>query len=222
MDTLRKHEMFEIEVLDKLKNAKFLEPLVFGEGTMLRLCYDLDRYSVDLDFWFVKKIKPNTYFNNLKSFLECKYDLTDAEMKYYTLLFVIRSKDYPKRLKIEIRRSVKKCDFQEKIAFSKYSRKQVLLRAHTLEEAMKNKIEAALERKIIRDFYDIEFLLKQDIPLVIPKSKLEKLAYIASTFKEKDYKVTLGSTLEPEVRKYYIENKFDYLSKKISLKLNEQ
>ena len=56
MDELKRHEIFEMEVLEKLNSGKFLEPLVFGGGTMLRLCYELDRYSVDLDFWFVKKV----------------------------------------------------------------------------------------------------------------------------------------------------------------------
>ncbi|MCD6228087.1 MAG: nucleotidyl transferase AbiEii/AbiGii toxin family protein [Candidatus Omnitrophica bacterium] len=55
MYNLHKHEIFEIEVLEKLNNARFLEPLVFGGGTMLRLCWGLPRYLVDLDFWFIKK-----------------------------------------------------------------------------------------------------------------------------------------------------------------------
>ena len=52
MDIFRQHEVFQIEVLDKMNSAKLLEPLVFGGGTMLRLCHELNRYSVDLDFDF--------------------------------------------------------------------------------------------------------------------------------------------------------------------------
>ena len=55
MDILGRHEVSEIEVLDKLNSAKLLDPLVFGGDTMLRLCHELNRYSVDLDFWFVYK-----------------------------------------------------------------------------------------------------------------------------------------------------------------------
>ena len=54
MDIFSEHEKFEIEVLDKMNSLKKLEPLVFGGGTMLRLCHELNRYSVDLDFWFIK------------------------------------------------------------------------------------------------------------------------------------------------------------------------
>ena len=62
MEIFRKHEIFEIEVLEKLNNGRFLEPLVFGGGTMLRLCYDLNRHSTDLDFWFIKKANTTRVF----------------------------------------------------------------------------------------------------------------------------------------------------------------
>lgn len=75
------------------------------------------RYSADLDFWSIRKINLETYFHALHACLEEVYDVTDAEIKFDTLLFEIRSHNYPKRLKIEIRRMVKECDFQERIAF---------------------------------------------------------------------------------------------------------
>jgi predicted nucleotidyltransferase component of viral defense system len=51
MQDLIKQEQFEIEVLDRLKSGRFLDNLIFTGGTMLRLCYGLNRFSVDLDFW---------------------------------------------------------------------------------------------------------------------------------------------------------------------------
>ncbi len=55
MQDLVKQEQFEIEVLDRLKSGKFLDVLIFTGGTMLRLCYGLNRYSLDLGFWLYKK-----------------------------------------------------------------------------------------------------------------------------------------------------------------------
>lgn len=215
MDTLSKHEIFEIEALEKLKNGDFLRPLVFTGGTMLRLCYELSRYSTDLDFWFVKKTEQKDYFNKLKSYLAKFYEVTDAQIKFNSLLLEIRSKNYPKRLKIEIRKELKECDTQERIAFSKYSTSQVVLRVVTLEEAMKNKIKAALDRKDIRDFFDIEFILRQGVMLPGNKKELAKLKGVVSEFKENDYKVALGSLLDSDTRKYYVKNKFDYLLGKV-------
>lgn len=215
MNTLEKHEVFEIEVLSHLKSGRFLEPLVFGRGTMLRLCYELNRYSADLDFWFVKKIDVKGYFQDLKEYLKKGYEITDAAIKFHTLLFEIRTKGYPKRLKIEIRKKQKQCDFQERIAFSKYSTDQVILKAHTLEQAMKNKIEAALSRREIRDCFDIEFLLRRGVRLDIDKKKIKNLKSAIALFKNKDYSVTLGGLLEPKERAYYKNNKFSYLLSKL-------
>jgi hypothetical protein len=86
---------------------------------MLRLCHELRRYSVDLDFWFIKKIPEDDYFDKARSAFETYYEITDAQVKHYTLLFELRSADYPKRLKIEIRRAIEACDFEETIAFSR-------------------------------------------------------------------------------------------------------
>ncbi|MFQ5964574.1 MAG: nucleotidyl transferase AbiEii/AbiGii toxin family protein [Candidatus Scalinduaceae bacterium] len=217
MGVFEKHEILEIEALEKLKNNKLLEPLVFGGGTMLRLCYELKRYSVDLDFWFIKKIPVKNYFKRFSKVLEKEYKVTDACLKHYTLLFEIRSGISPKRLKIEIRKELKECDFQERIAYSKNSNKQVILRTHTLEQTMKNKIGALLDRSEVRDCFDIEFLLRKGINL--PKLKAEQLSKLKERldrFKEKDFKVKLGSILESDIRKYYIENRFNYLREKIA------
>jgi predicted nucleotidyltransferase component of viral defense system len=216
MDIFKKHEIFEIEVLEKLKNSKFLDPLVFGGGTMLRLCYDLRRYSADLDFWFIKSIQTKKYFNRLMTYLKQLYDVTDAQTKHFTMLFEIRSQDYPKRLKIEIRREVKECDYMDRIAFSKYSTKQVVLRTHTLEQTMQNKVEALSQRQEIRDGFDIEFLMQRGIDLPqLQKNQVLKIKKIVEGFSDKEFKVTLGSVLESEIRNYYINNRLNYLSEKL-------
>ncbi len=215
MDALRRHEIFEIELLEKLKKRGFLKPLVFSGGTMMRLCYDLNRYSTGLDFWFIRKVRENDYFKKIKEELKLYYQVTDAQIKFNTLLLEIRSKNYPKRLKIEIRKGLAKCDYEERIAFSRYSTQQVILNVHTLEQMMINKIEAASERKDIRDFFDIEFLLRQGVILPAQKKgSLIKLRNIAMSFKDNDFKVALGSVLDPNTRNYYIKNKFDFLLKK--------
>lgn len=218
MDTFRKHEQFEIEVLDLLKNNRFSNPLVFGGGTMLRLCHDLPRYSADLDFWFLKDIGYTAYFNKIRDFLKLHYELTDAHIKINTLLLEIRSRNYPRRLKIEIRKNNKEQDYQDKIAFSKYATKQVVLKTHTLNQTLRNKIDALVNRKEIRDGFDLEFILRKGIPL--PTLSVNTKSEILKTidrFTERDFRVTLGSTLESEMREYYTLNRFDYLKSMVGI-----
>lgn len=215
MKELEKQEIFEIEILEWLKNKRFLNKLIFGGGTMLRLCYGLPRYSVDLDFWLYRVENIEVFFNELKNKLSNDYEITDSFNKFYTLLFEIKDDRFPRKLKIEIRKTSEKFNFQNTIAFSKYSNKQVLVRALTLEQAMQNKIKSFLDRKEIRDLFDVEFLLKKGINLNVSKEQLEKIKKLISSFKKQDYSVTLGSLLESDIRKYYNDNNFIFLVGKI-------
>lgn len=218
MDLLSRHEIFEIEVLDRLKSEKLLEPLVFGGGSMLRLCHELNRYSVDLDFWFVKSTDQEIYFNKIRKSSEADYEVTNSQIKHYTILLELRSPEHRRRLKIEIRREIKDCDCQDKIAFSRFSNKQVLVKAHTLEQTMKNKILAFIDRGEIRDCFDIEFLLRRGIEFPIElKDRLKEVKRKLARLNDADFKVKLGSILEKEIREYYLSNRFSYLEEKLSL-----
>jgi predicted nucleotidyltransferase component of viral defense system len=200
-----------------------LEPLVFGGGTMLRLCHELQRYSVGLDFWFMKKNPQQAYLGKLQQALEKVFEITDTQMKHYTLLLEVRSPQYPRWLKIEIRREMKDCDFQEKIAFSRYATKQVMLRAHTLEQTMKNKIEAFLDRGEIRDAFDIEFMLRRGISLAeVGAEKITGIQKKLAGLGERDFKVKLGSILESDIRDYYIANRFSYLEETVRIELSKR
>jgi len=211
MNDLIQQEIFEIEVLAWLKNKGFLRNMIFGGGTMLRLCYNLKRYSVDLDFWTYRVDKIDQFFIYLKNSLKMEYDLTDTKNKYYTLLFEIKKAPYLRKLKIEIRKENKESDFQETIAYSPYSNQQVLLKSFTLEQMMKNKMGALLERKEIRDVFDIEFLTRKGVNVSANSKELKKIKEIIKGFKKRDYYVTLGSLLADDIREYYKKDNFTYL-----------
>jgi len=210
LNDLIQQEIFEIEVLARLKNKGFLRNMIFGRGTMLRLCYNLRRYSVDLDFWTYRIDKIDEFFINLREAFKKDYDITDAQNKYYTLLFEIKKPPYPRKLKIEIRKENKASDFQETIAYSPYSNQQVLLKSFTLEQMMKNKIGALLDRKEIRDVFDIEFLIRKGVNILANCEELKKIKGIIKGFKKRDYYVTLGSLLDDDTREYYKKDKFSY------------
>ena len=217
MNILEQHEIFEMEVLDRLKRSRLLESLIFGGGTMLRLCHELPRYSADLDFWKLKFSDDRELMQKLIRIFENDYEITDSQIKHFTVLVELRSGRFPKRLKIEIRRELKDWDYEEKIAFSRFSNKQVLLKAHTLQQTMNNKIEALMQRNEIRDAFDIEFLLRKGLSLpALTKEQVETLQKKLKKFKPNDFKVTLGSVLESEWRQYYVSNGFKLLEEKLT------
>lgn len=219
MQDLQNLEIFEIEVLELLNSMKVLDKLYFGGGTMLRLCHNLNRFSTDLDFWLDINQDSKVVYSKLKEAFQNNYKIVDSENKKYTLLFEIKSTSYKRNLKIEIRKEQTNFDWERKIAFSKFTNKQVTVKGLTLKQMMGNKIEAMLSRKIIRDCFDIEFLLMRGIELPSDKSKLEKIKKIIDSFKDRDYKVILGSILEEKERKFYCDNRFMLLKEEINKKL---
>jgi len=221
MQALQDLEKLEIEVLELLNNIRVLDYLYFGGGTMLRLCHNLNRYSTDLDFWLDIKSDPKAIYTKCKSALSSTYNLTDAANKKFTLLFEIKAPTANRSLKIEIRKEQTDFKWERKIAFSKFTNKQVMVKGLTLDQMMTNKIEALLSRKIIRDAFDIQFMIMRGASLPPEKDKLKNALRIINDFKEQDYKVTLGSILDEKERKFHVTNKFSLLLEEINKSLLE-
>ena len=152
-----------MEVLDRLNSGRFLSRMVFGGGTMLRLCHGLDRYSVDLDFWLLPADDYSRWFAGLQHYFARFYDLRDAADKFYTLIVELKSPDYPRSLKVEMRKNVNIAATEQAIAYSPFSSVQVFVRTIPLQDMMRSKIDALLRRKEIRDAYDLEFLVKKGL-----------------------------------------------------------
>jgi hypothetical protein len=215
MRELQNLERFEIETLRVLNQIKVLDRLYFGGGTMLRLCHNLNRYSTDIDFWVKSAEDTGKYYEKIHHALSNVFSIKDAEEKANTLLFEIRSPESVRSLVIEIRKDQSEFIWERRIAFSFFSKIQVVVRALTLEQMMKNKINAFLDRKLIRDCFDIEFLLFRGVELRVEKCEMEKMIKIIESFTDKDFKVSLGSLLADKDRTFYIENRFQFLREEI-------
>ena len=212
MHDLIMQERFELEVLDRLNSGKFLMQLVFGGGTMLRLCHGLDRFSVDLDFWVIKD--PGSGFHeNMRAYLARYYDIKDSAEKFYTILLELKSTGYHRSLKLEIRKEVKNVHTEQVIAYSKYANTQVFLKAASLSDMMESKLTAFLDRKEIRDVFDMEFLFRRGVPLNASVDKLREVLRLIDALSRKDYVVKLGSLLEKEQREYYSAENFKILKR---------
>ena len=221
MQDLIAQERFEIEVLDKLNSGKFLSRLVFGGGTMLRLCHGLDRFSVDMDFWVRKDSYYENLFQDLKEYLAQFYSLKDSTEKFYTILFELKSPEYPRSLKLEIRKKKDIFATEHAIAYSQYAYRQVYVRAISLKDMLASKIDAFLKRKEIRDVYDIEFLLKRGIPLEAKDEKWMQIIKLIDSLTKRDYTVKLSSLLDERQRKYYVAENFKILKGALYQKLRE-
>jgi len=210
MRDLIQQEIFELEVLDRLNSGRVLPRLVFGGGTMLRLCHGLERFSVDLDFW-LKSAPPPDLFARIQSCLSGFYALSDAADKFHTWLFELKSASYPRSLKIEIRKDAGGFHTERTIAFSRYTPVQVFVTSVSLPDMAISKIRAFLQRREIRDVYDLEFLYKRGVfPEISPADRNDLMEGIDALTRQ-DYQVKLGSLLEEPQRSYYRQENFKIL-----------
>ena len=212
-------EITQEVALAALGRTDFFKYGVFQGGTSLRIFYGLNRFSIDLDFWITQNPNTTKLFEVIKQCLTQNYILTDAANKFNTLLFEIKTNRYPRRLKIEVRKESKQIQTEPTIAYSKYSNLQVLLPAVSLPGMMQAKIDAFLNRKEIRDVFDIEFMLKKGIPLPGSQKQLKQMLQEINGLSKKDYTVKLGSLLDSELRKYYTTENFKILTAAIQEKL---
>ncbi|NQT96274.1 MAG: nucleotidyl transferase AbiEii/AbiGii toxin family protein [Candidatus Marinimicrobia bacterium] len=211
MEIFESHEQFELEVLTRLQSARLLEQLIFGGGSMLRLCHELKRFSTDLDFYLQDLEKSTVLYEKLTQLMAEHYLVKDSQDKFRTILIEIASPEYPRRLKIEINKERVITDTRLSIAWSPFSTHQIPVNSIPLSQMMTLKIEALLDRKEIRDAYDIEFLLRRGISLTTSAEILVRLLKVISAFKTQDFKVKLGSVLPEDERAYYRENRFNFL-----------
>jgi hypothetical protein len=216
------HEKFEMHVLNYMNSTRLLTPLVFGGGTMLRLCHELTRYSVDIDFYFSRKINTDTYYHELLKFFSKKYVIKDHQNKFNTLLIEIKHQDYPRKLKVEINKNKVISVFESTIAYSSHTTYQVLVKSIPLKQMMRNKIEALKSRKEIRDAFDIEFLIRRGIKLQLLQGETTELLSIIDAFTRQDFNVKLSSILPLEMRQYYQKNQFNFLKQQLEFSCSKR
>ena len=217
MKTLENHEAFEMAMLQWLNSNRFNTSLVFGGESMLRLCHELPRYSIDMDFWFFKEVDFDSFYERFYGALSQEHEVTDAQNKYYSILVEIRRERGMPKLKIEIRKDLAPPgSSEEKIAFSPLFPTQVLVRGFTLKQMAINKVLAVIDREEIRDAFDLEFLVRKGVPLDLSREEKKKVIKKLKGFKKRDFDVKLGSLLLPEFREYYRKQRFSYLEEKLS------
>ena len=217
MKRLEDHESFEMAFLNRLASYRLTGSLVFGGGTMLRLCHELPRYSLDLDFWFYKETDFSDFFRRLRDAASPAYEITDAQEKFHSLLLEMRRARGTTKLKIEVRKNVAPSGSSEqKIAYSPHFRSQVLVRGFTLKQMFNNKVSALIERGEVRDAFDLEFLLRKGIEPELGDEERKEVMSRVKGFKTNDFNVKLGSIVLPDLREYYRVNRFAFLKEKLS------
>lgn len=208
-------EIMHYEILESLFSLQEIQnTLVFQGGTALRLCYNNDRYSEDLDF----VINKNTNFDKefMKYFKDIfvekileKYSLEaeitepkkdDGVVQRWSAKVFLPNDKRKSKINIEIANIPSYSNHFQPIKnnYDELMNKRIFVQVETLEEILADKILALSQRPYLkfRDLWDIEWL----------KSNHTKINYDLIELKIEDYKC--DNFLEMlKKRKNELENK---------------
>jgi len=162
---IAKHKNILIKILKSIFTDSTIGPLLgLKGGTAALLFYDLDRFSVDIDFDLIDATKEDHVFNRVKTILESYGVLKEAEKKRFNLFYLLSYNDKninAQNVKVEINR---------RNSGSKYDVKSYLgisMKVMTREDMLAQKLVAMFERigKTNRDIFDVYFFLAHDWPI---------------------------------------------------------
>jgi len=144
---IKAHRKYLFNILSDIYSSSIGEYLGFKGGTMLYYFYNLDRFSVDLDFDLLNENKKKTVLKKIKMILEKYGEVVDASEKFYTLFFLLRYKKGLQGIKVEI--SKRKSPLNRYEIKNFYGKSAVVL---AIKDAFAQKLVAATDRKRIGFF----------------------------------------------------------------------
>lgn len=172
-------EYWELTFLNELSKEEWSPSLGFKGGTALRLAYGSPRFSDDLDFSIVGKLRESKLFSWAERIAQ-KFGvvITDTVMKRNTLLVEFRIRDnvltqpIKQKLEVSTRETRSKAkDYDLRLLSSPVTNLQVLFWVASPELIWQEKLAALNDRREPRDLFDLWYLsqlLRQPLPTSLP------------------------------------------------------
>ncbi|OIP79375.1 MAG: hypothetical protein COT39_03330 [Parcubacteria group bacterium CG08_land_8_20_14_0_20_48_21] len=178
------HKNILIKILKDIYTDSTIGPLLgFKGGTAVYLFYNLNRFSVDLDFDLLDAEKEDYVFEQIKKILENYGTIKEAEKKRFNLFYVLAYDDKvpgAQNIKVEINRR----EFGSKYEVKSYL--GISMKVMVQEDMFAHKLCAMYERigKTNRDIFDVWYFLQNEWP-VNKKIVEERTSMIFKEFLQK-------------------------------------
>ena len=160
-----KHKNILIKILKDIYTDPTISPILgFKGGTAATFFYDLDRFSMDLDFDLLDSEKEDYVFDRVKAIIEKYGTLKEARKKRFNLLYILSYDDKninAQNVKVEIDRR----EFGSKYAVESFL--GISMQVMVKEDMVAHKLCAMYERigKTNRDIFDVQFFFSHDWPV---------------------------------------------------------
>ncbi|OGG38424.1 hypothetical protein A3I34_03160 [Candidatus Jorgensenbacteria bacterium RIFCSPLOWO2_02_FULL_45_12] len=159
------HKNILIKILKNIYTDSTIGPLLgFKGGTAVYLFYNLNRFSVDLDFDLLNVEKEDYVFEQIKKILKNYGTIKEAEKKRFNLFYVLAYDDKvlgAQNIKVEINRR----EFGSKYEVKSYL--GISMKVMVQEDMFAHKLCAMYERigKTNRDIFDVWYFLQNEWPV---------------------------------------------------------
>lgn len=156
------HKNILIKILKDIYTDSSIGSLLgFKGGTAAYLFYNLDRFSVDLDFDLLDKIKEEYVFSRVEQIVKNYGQIKEARKKRFNLFFLLSYEEKAQNIKVEISRR----SFGSQYELKTYLGISMLVIKK--QDMFANKLMAMYERfgKTNRDIYDVWFFLRENWPI---------------------------------------------------------
>src|SRR3989339_134598 len=160
-----KHKNVLIKILKDIYTDATISPILgFKGGTAATFFYNLDRFSMDLDFDLLDLDKEGYVFERVKTIIENYGTLKEVRKKRFNLLYVLSYDDKDintQNVKVEINRR----EFGSRYSVESFL--GISMQVMVKEDMAAHKLCAMYERigKTNRDIFDIQFFLAHDWPV---------------------------------------------------------
>jgi len=159
---ISRHKTILFQLLKDIYSDTSISPFLgFKGGTAAVMFYNLDRFSVDLDFDLLDEKKEEEVFNKVLEIAKKHGVIKESYIKRYNLFILLSYEDKARNIKIEINRR----SFGSRYEMKTYLGVSIL--TMVLEDMFAHKLVAMYERmnKTSRDIYDVWFFLSKRFPI---------------------------------------------------------
>lgn len=156
------HRNILLQILKKIYSDASIAPyLGFKGGTAAYLFYELDRFSVDLNFDLLDEKKEAYIFSRIEEIIKNYGKIKDARKKRFNLFFLLSYEENTQNIKIEINHRT----FGSRYELKTYMGISMLVMIK--EDMFAHKLMAMHERmeKSNRDIFDVWFFAKNNWPI---------------------------------------------------------
>lgn len=156
------HKNILFQILKDIYTDTTIAPFLgFKGGTAAFMFYELDRFSVDLDFDLLDETRADHIYDRIAEIAKRYGAIRESNKKRFSLIFVLSYEERAHNIKIEINRR----SFGSRYEIKTYLGVSMLVMVR--EDMFAHKLMAMYERigKTNRDIYDIWFFLRKNWPI---------------------------------------------------------